>query len=329
MTRASDQFWGTVLVVAASFTFACIALVVQVDVLPILWATEARFLVCWLVAVTFMASFKASRNLQWFGPPALRNVLFLKAVLSFSFVSAWWAALRQAPVGDCIAIIYCGPILTSLWSAGMLGEELPSAFPLQAVLVMVGVMLIVDPPFLHYGLVLPDPKGDGDYRLVFAGLLINSVIPIVTRQTRACSWIEVEHVCSFSASWLLNPLLLSGQYNFYGTLPKLPKTAIREGALIILAALGAFVAVALETRGYQLAEPGKAAMFRYVEVPFAYVLQLAGTQQPVQLQAAIGSLLIIASVGLGAVEQRARENAQQKAKHPEAEALLGKDVVAA
>ena len=32
------------------------------------------------------------------------------------------SALRRAPMGDCIAIVYCGPILTSLWSALLLGE---------------------------------------------------------------------------------------------------------------------------------------------------------------------------------------------------------------
>jgi len=301
-------------------TFASIALVVTVDTLPVLPATEARFLVCWVLAVFFMLRFRVSRGLHWFGPPGLRHLVLLKAALSFSWVTLWWSALRRAPMGDCIAIVYCGPILTSLWSALLLGEQLPRLFPLQALLVSGGILLIVDPPFLRIGAAGEMGK-HSDYTLVLIGLLVNSFVPIVTRQTRDCSWIEVEHVCSVGACFFFNPALLLAGYLLDGAVPVLPAAAMREAGLIGAAALGTFAGVAMETKGYQLAEPGKAAMFRYIEVPFAYLLQLLGTAMPVAPGAVLGAVLVIASCAIGVLEHR---RSQQRAPPPAEEALLGK-----
>lgn len=298
---AREQLEGTLLVVGAAFVFAIIGLVVTVDPLPLLATTQARFAVCWFVSLLFMCRYKTARDLRWFGPEKLRKLVFLKAVLSFTWVTLWWSALRRAPLGNCIAIIYCGPIITSIWSRCLLGERFGRFFPLQGLLVAGGVLLIVDPPFLH-------PKGaeqaQGDYSFVFAGLMVNSMVPIVTRMTRACSWIEVEHVCGFTACLVLNPSLLLGQYLITGGGLQLPADAFRETALIVTAAFGTFAAVGMETKGYQLAEPGKAAMFRYIEVPFAYCLQLLGTSVPVRLGAVVGSVLVVTSVAISAVEQR-------------------------
>jgi len=326
MTTAAEQLEGTCLVVGAACVFALVALVVKTDPLPVLAATECRFLVSWAVAIVFMLMYKSSRGLHWFGPPELRKWLVLKCALSFAFITLWWSALRQAPVGDCIAIIYCSPILTSLLSRALLGELLPGTFPLQVLLVSAGNVLVLDPPFLQqYFSSAASSVGDGsDYRLVFMALAVCCIVPVVTRKTKDCSWIEVEHVSACLASACLDPVLMLGQYAVDGTAPVLPSTGPREVLLIILAAMGSFLGIAMETKGYQLAEPGKATMFRYVEVPFAYVLQRLGTTEPVKAQAVFGSLLIVASCFLGQAS-RFLGKAAAKVVEPDdkKEALLG------
>jgi len=52
-------------------------------------------------------------------------------------------------VGDCIALIYASPVLTSLISRVTLKEELPPEFPFQTLMVTTGMIMVVDPPFLH------------------------------------------------------------------------------------------------------------------------------------------------------------------------------------
>jgi len=323
-STAAEQLRGTCLVVGAAMVFAVVALVVKVDPLPLFLATECRFLVSWVIAFAFMLWFRESRGLRWFGPPELRGMLLAKSAVSFCFITVWWAAIRRAPVGDCIAIIYTAPILTSLYSLTMLGERLPREFPLQVLLIIAGMFLVLDPPFLR-GAAAESAAGEEgavqaapSYSLVFMALLFCGFTPVVTRQTRACSWIEVEHVGAVTACGLMDPALLLGEFAWSGRLPALPPGAPREALLILLAATGAFVGIAMETKGYQLAEPGKASMFRYVEVPFGFLLQSLGTSAPVQARALGGAALIIASCGLGAFCQhrRAAELAKDEAASP-------------
>jgi len=240
-------------------------------------------------------------------------------------------------VGDCIAIVYCSPVLTSLFSKALLGEALPRRFLSRIVLVSAGCLLVLDPPFLHSYGSGPGPAGPADaqeedimprqiqgYFLVFLALLMASWVPVVTRKAKDCSWIEVEHVSACLASLFLDPGLVATQYMLYGVVPSLPEAAPREITLILLAALGAFVGIAMETKGYQLAEPGKATLFRYIEVPFAYVLQKLGTMEPVRAQAILGSVLIISSclLGLGDNGPSEAEPKAEKVTDEKKEALL-------
>jgi len=322
---AWEQIEGTCLVVGAALVFALVALVVQRDPLPVLVATECRFLVSWIVAIVFMLVFRKSRGLQWFGPRDLRKWLVLKCACSFVFITLWWAALERAPIGDCIAIIYSSPILVSLLSRVFLKEALPREFPAQVVLVSIGTILVMDPPFVH-ALFASDP-GDvsqhGDYTFVFLALGACAIVPIVTRKAKDCSWIEVEHVSACLASAILNPSLLFGQYLIYGTVPQLPTAAPGEIGLIMVAAAGSFVGIAMETKGYQLAEVGKASMFRYLELPFGYLLQCVGTNAPVHKQAVLGAVFILLSCILGLKETtKAREAKKQQGDDEKKQSLL-------
>lgn len=295
------QIEGTLLVVGAACVFALVALVVKKDPMPVLLATECRFLVSWVVAVAFMLLYRRQRALYWFGPPASRKWLVLKCASSFFFINLWWKGIQLAPVGDCIAIIYTSPIFTSILSWLLLKEPLLPQFPLQILLVLLGTLLVLDPPALRW--LLPsdgtEEEKPRDYTYVFLALAVGCICPIVTRQTRECSWIEVEHVSAALAAAVLCPAMLLVQSWLSGVFPHIPTASRQETFLIVLAALGSFVGIAMETKGYQLAEVGKASMFRYVEVPFAYFLQLVATKEAVRVQALVGSVLIIASCFLG------------------------------
>jgi len=300
-----QQVEGTLLVVGAACVFALVALVVKKDPMPLLLATECRFIVSWIVAVAFMLIYRKQRGLYWLGPPMARKWLFLKCAASFFFINLWWKGIRQAPVGDCIAIIYTSPIFTSILSRLLLSEPLQPQFPLQILLVLLGTSLVLDPPALH-GLLPFDSAAEGasdashtDYTYVFLALAVGAFCPVVTRQTRDCSWIEVEHVSALLASLVLCPFLLLVNSWLSGNFPEMPTASRSEAFLITLAAIGSFVGIAMETKGYQLAEVGKASMFRYVEVPFAYFLQLVATKEAVKPQALAGSALIIGSCFLG------------------------------
>jgi len=157
--------------------------------------------------------------------------------------------------------------------------------------------------FVERGLGHHAEAQEADYRCVAFAMVINSINPIATHQTRDCSWCEVMLVCSLLSCLVLNPLTACFEHAAFGTWPLLQSLEVWEAPVMLAGALCLFLNMAFEIRGYQLAKPGKAAMFVYMEVPFAYLLQCLRAQHAVQLPAVIGSCLIIASSFIGTFAQ--------------------------
>jgi len=305
----SDAVCGTVLVVLAAMTFALVALIVNTDTLPSTVAGEARFFVCWVLSMAFMLRYRRERQLHWFGPAKIRWVLVLRGFLTCGFVTLWWAALPTAPLGDCIAVIYCSPLFTVILSRLILGEKMLAVFPIQALLATSGMCLIIQPPWLVSALGLStsaQSSGSSNYTLVFAAMCFSCIMPITTRGTKAASWIEVEHVTSFLAVFMLNPTVYFAQQlaNGHDAMSLPINVSLSEVGLIALAALGSFAGVAMQTKGYQMADPGKACMFCYLEIPFAYFLQHFGTtNSSISTSSIIGAICVLSSCFVGAVAQ--------------------------
>merc|ERR1712216_690214 len=106
-----------------------------------------------------MLRYQSERELKWFGPAMIRWSLVLRGFLTCSFVTLWWAALPTAPLGDCIAVIYCSPLLTVLLSRVVLGEKILLVFPIRALSATIGMAFIVQPPSLLRAFNLA-PAGD-------------------------------------------------------------------------------------------------------------------------------------------------------------------------
>jgi len=217
----------------------------------------------------------------------------------------------MAPLGDCIAVIYCSPLLTVILSRLMLGEKMLAVFPIQALLATSGMCLIIQPPWLLTALgSSPAEKtsSDANYTLVIAAMIVSAILPVATKQTKAASWIEVEHVTSFLAVFVMNPIIhcaklaMRESASGVGFVLVLPDVGIAEVGLVMLAGIGSFVGVAMQTQGYQIADPGKASMFCYLEIPFAYFLQLVCTSHnSIAMSSVIGALLVLLACLLGAV----------------------------
>lgn len=311
----TTQVQGTLLIVASAMTFSVVALMIKRNPLPTAWAVQARFLISWGMCSCFMLRYRSEHALNWFGPVEIRWRLVLRGCLTYAFVMSWWAALPRAPLGDCTAIVYCGPLLTNLLSRVVVGERVSVFFPVQAVLALAGMCLIVQPQWLvrSFGLSIPSASDDTmtGYQLVTVAMIIVAFIPVVTFQTKTASWIEVEHVTCFLASFVFNPVAICFKY-FADVEPVaehvfagVGKTVFPVWAMVIIvvAALGSFLAESMQTRGYQIAEPGKAVMFRYLEIPCSYLLQCVATDNPISLSAGIGAILTVLSCLLGAIAQ--------------------------
>lgn len=316
VSQYGNQAYGTVLVVSASLIFALVAFIVKKDPLPRTMAVETRFLVGWLMSLAFMTRYRSERGLNFFGPAKIRWVLLLRGLLSYSFVKLWWVALLMAPLGDCTAVVYCSPFLTVLWSRLLLGEKELAIFPIQALIATTGMCFIVQPPLLSRALDLApaDASSGGNYTFAILATVVASIMPVVTLNTKDASWIEVEHVTNFLAVFVLNPIFFCAQQFAKGeTVLVPPAVSVWEVAFIVVAALASSAGVALQTRGYQMADPGKASMFTYVEIIFSYSLQVLGTHSPITTNSMIGAILVLLACLLGAAAQSRSSKSQDTA----------------
>lgn len=120
------------------------------------------------------------------------------------------------------------------------------------------------------------------------------LLPLLVRVSRGAHWLEVEHVSAAVAALVLSPLaLLAAQLLGFGVDPCHALWAHSQDA----AQLGAlsFIALCLQTRGFQLAEASIAPLMWYVQVPFSYCLQRVLFGHAVSLASLGGAVFLIAA----------------------------------
>jgi len=214
-------------------------------------------------------------------------------------VAAWWVAVQHLPLGNITAAAQASPLLTALLAKLILAEELSRYFlPCSATAALgIGCLAYATTS------VTSDIAGPecmlGDCRLVgisafVAAFLAMTLLPLTVRITRAAHWLEIEHVNAAASAlvftpaaliivWFLNPSEV-----FDGRI--YPWDASLLGGL-------SFLALCLQTRGFQVAEASVAAMMCYVQVPFSYILQFFVFNQIPSFLSAFGALcLVLAAV---------------------------------
>ena len=126
-----------------------------------------------------------------------------------------------------------------------------------------------------------------------------------------CSWIAVEHVTAVVAFFIFHPFVLLLQHRDGSQAMNFNLDPF-DVSLIVVAALGSFAGVAFQTKGYQLADPGKAAMFTYLEIPVAYFLQHMFTKEHITVGAVYGALFVFVSCIVSVVEELGSQDEEEE-----------------
>lgn len=296
MAAAEGRAAGQMLLAGGCFRVLQ-AFVSQCEDVPRLLLAEARTAFCALVAA--VALFHRKDRWQAPLPP-----LLLRGALVYGFLLNWWGAVRHAPLGDCVALLYLAPLLSTAWSRLALGVPLPEAAWLRAVLALLGTALIACAG-AGGGLGGYAPERV-DYRYSFAAVLFSSIIPVATQETRRCSWPEVVASSGLLSCALLNPLVLFALRSTLDPWPSVSAMGAWELALMLLSAVCLLLSMFFEIRGQQLSEPGRPSILVYAEVPLAYLLQHCRAKHAVRGTSVMGSLLLLSAAFLGVMEQQGR-----------------------
>jgi len=321
-----DHILGLICTACSALLFGVVACLVKATTLPILLMVECRGIVQWSVAaVLVVLRFAMRRGKEpithhLFSPPPLRAWQLLRALLYWSFQLLWWTALTFMPLGDATSLVYCGPLFTGFFSNLLLAEPLTRMFFVCAAMDIVGVCFIVQPSQLLCFLRDSGDCGGTSTTLYYAGAFLAlcsaamaGILPVTVRKSRDVHWTTVEHLTAMLTSFFFTPVASLCMVLWRNTDATVGRVSIvaatapmgevlsnltwSQMAVICLAAAIEFAGLALQTVAYQkVRHAASASLVNYIEVPFAFVLQLTifGAEGDV-MYAVMGALLIVSA----------------------------------
>jgi drug/metabolite transporter (DMT)-like permease len=249
----------------------------------------------------------------------MRSWQLLRALLYWAFQLLWWTALIYMPLGDATALVYCGPLFTGAFAHLMLNEPLTGIFFVCAALDIIGVCLIVQPSHLACALKGGCVSQDSSSLTYYTGALlalgsaaVAGLLPVAVRKSKEVHWTTVEHLTAALTSFVFTPIAALGVWLWnraaegadYESISSLlsANASLTYGQVAVIcgAATIEFVGLALQTVAYQkVKQAASASLVNYIEVPFAFWLQLTFFRPEGDLlSAALGAGLIVFAGGV-------------------------------
>lgn len=327
-----QKLLGLTLVTTAALLFGVVAACVKAIHLPTLVLQQLRSMIEWALGVATVLFYRRKQKADGqkvtdlvellIGPPNLRVWIFLRALLYWCFLACWWSSLNCMPIGDATAIVYVGPVFTATFAYIFLGESIDWTFYPIVLLDAIGLILICQPSFMFgdSGEASGSPDG-GSYAVgAFTALIaaiVSGLLPVCTRKSKACVWTAINHCSSLLSMLVFTPSailvwtlvdpaakasagesfgLLFGMYSGSTSVetPEETSTLARWGLLLGATAVG-YLALAMQTKGYQMEEAARASIMTVLEIPFSYVLQYVLFSQAMSTPQIIGAGLICAA----------------------------------
>jgi drug/metabolite transporter (DMT)-like permease len=226
---------------------------------PVGQITAARFVVqCALMApfIRIMGlSLRVPRG-QWFA-------LVLRAVFLLASTFCFIAAIRVMPLADALAIVFVAPFIVLLVGKFYLGEDVGPRRVGAAIVGFVGVLFVIQPSFVAFGVVALFPLGTavsfGAYILVTRGL------------SRRLHPVSLQFHTGLIASLLCLPVLVAAE----GSGSTLLDPVWPQGvAWLWLLGVGFFATLShmMMTYALSLAPSATLAPLQYLELPVATLL---------------------------------------------------------
>jgi len=284
-TDSSCRVNGLASVTGSAIMFGCVAVLVKLAKMPTLPMLQMRAIVQWVVSLVVLTIIRRGDSSSgWmallFGTTQESPWLLLRALVYWTFMLLWWTALSYMPVGDATTLVYIGPVFTSFFGWLILGETIRFTTFLCLALALAGVALVTQPEFL-FGASGSDGKGanyvDGAC-LALSAAVLAGLLPSLVRLSKECHWASVEHCTALLSGILFTPAafgvsMLVNHFSSSDVINMSWHASRGTYALVLAVAVVEFIALGLQTYGYQHEEVSKAGIMTFLEVPFAYLLQ--------------------------------------------------------
>ncbi len=211
-----------------------------------------------------------------------RGLLFVRGLLGFGALSAFFYALTRLPLAEATVIQYTNPVFTGVIAAVVLDEAMSRADVLAVALSLVGVVLVARPQALFGGAATLDPIA---VAVGLAGALLSAAAYVAVRRLGATED-PLVIVFYFAAVAVL------------GSIPDVALVGIAPTALewLLLAAIGVATQLGqvLMTKGLRAERAGRATAVGYLQIVFAAVWGALFFHELPGLLAVFGAVLVVA-----------------------------------
>lgn len=237
--------------------------------------------------VTLIYSYLAVRWAQVSPWGQKRGLLLLRGLFGFGAMICFYFALTKLPLADTTAIFFSNPVLTALFAAIFLNEELGVSEVLGALLSFGGILLIAQPTFLF------GAQSDS-LNLLYVGVTVLGAIFAASGYAVVRNLRTTEHP---TVVVLYLPLVAT-----VGSLPTMSfvdmawPTPYEWLLLIGGVSLMGQIALVLLTEGLNRARTGRAMPMTYLQIVFAAVWGLLFFQEVPDLLTIVGSLLVMGGI---------------------------------
>lgn len=235
-------------------------------------------------AVTLVYSYLAVR---WAGVSLWgeqHGKLVLRGIFGFGAMICFYLALTKLPLADTTAIFFSNPVLTALFAAAVLGEELGPREIVGTLLSFGGILMIARPSFL-FG------TGDG-LNLVYVGVAVLGAVFAAAGYAAVRDLRTSEHT---TVVVFYLPLIATiGSIPSIGIVDMKWPTPYEWALLIGGVALTGQVALVLLTEGLNRARTGQAMPVTYLQIVFAAVWGVLFFGEVPDVYTITGALLVAA-----------------------------------
>ncbi|KAL3663020.1 hypothetical protein V7S43_011963 [Phytophthora oleae] len=232
-------------------------------------------------------------------PPEHRWMLLYRCLVGFACMGFAFYAMSQMVLADASALILTSPVMTFFMSALFLGEKIDRVSLLCAFGSFGGLICVVRPGFL-FGYDESDASKAGSWIGVCSALLgaLSQVgVFLTVRQLKGLNVFVIVHYFALASVILTLLWLTCIQQTFV-----IPTTFLLWRA-IIGTGIFAFCGQMLLTRGFQLEKAGVAAVMRYLQVVFVFILDSIILGEHIDHWSIVGAFIIVSGAVVIAVRK--------------------------
>ncbi|EGZ21537.1 hypothetical protein PHYSODRAFT_299227 [Phytophthora sojae] len=222
-------------------------------------------------------------------PPEHRRMLIYRCLTGFISMGFSFYAMSQMVLADASSLIFISPVLTMFFGAIFLHERIETVSLICAIASFGGLVCVVRPGFL-FGYDHPTASTDASWVGVCSallGALSRAFVFLTVRQLRGLNAVVIVHYFAVASVIMSGLWLALVEQSFY-----IPSTFVLWRA-VIATGVFAFGGQVCLTIGFQLEKAGIAAVLRYTQVVFVFILDSAILGEHINHWSVVGALIIL------------------------------------